>query len=66
MINDRKYSNKTKLEERRELEKRYRQNKKSNEQLQFKSFGFYDFLFFFIIIIISVLCKVLDFSFNNF
>ncbi|RKE79808.1 hypothetical protein [Epilithonimonas arachidiradicis] len=64
MMNDRKYAIKTRMEEQRDAARRYKQNQKNNDGHKFKSFGFYDFLFFFIVIIISVLCKVLDISFQ--
>lgn len=63
-MNDKKITLKTRFEERQELE-RSRQNQKNKNQqaANYKSFGVYDFLFFFIVIIVSVLCKVLGVNF---
>lgn len=55
---------KTRWDDRQELTRRYKENQKNNDVHKFKSFGFYDFLFFFIIMIISLLCKILDLSFQ--
>ena len=64
-MNDKKFTLKTRFEEQQELE-RIRQNQKNKNQqvTNYNSFGIYDFLFFFIVIIISILCKVIGINFQ--
>ncbi len=65
MMNQKKYALKTRYEEQRDLERDKQNQKLKNQQtVKFNNFGFYDFLFFFIIIIVSVLWKILDINFQ--
>ncbi|PZU87639.1 MAG: hypothetical protein DI529_06905 [Chryseobacterium sp.] len=65
MIDDKKYAFKTKFEAQQELE-RYKQSQKlkNSDITKYNNFGFYDFLFFFIVVIVSILCKVLNVGFQ--
>lgn len=62
---DKKYHLKTRFEEQQELERhRDIQKLKNQQNIKFSNFGFYDFLFFFIIIVVSLLFKILGFNFQ--
>ncbi len=62
-MNHKKYSNTNKLEDKQELERRYRQNYKSRLALQSNKFSFDDFVLCLILMLVLLLWDILGSAF---